>query len=324
MAFHGLLVMFCRSEEHNESLLIRVYGKNSETLIDRSQELVVNSSATFFVFSSKHTQPSFSSLNQNLHTLHSLGMCPKVYGRFANGIVYGFIPGTPFSVEDLSDPALSSKLAGTLATWHQVQIQGERKSQLFPTLRKWIATIPESYPVAAVDDKFRASFSLAEINREFRFLQEELAKLNSPVVFSHNDLLSGNIIFNRETGKISLIDYEYACYNYRGFDIGNHFCEYAGFEGDYSKYPGKEAQLRWLTSYLQGAKGVQEEVSKAELEAFYVEVNKFSLAAHFFWGVWALVQAKISDIDFDYMEYASIRFREYHSQKAKFFPAEAS
>lgn len=31
-------------------------------------------------------------------------------------------------------------------------------------------------------------------------------------------------------------------------------------------------------------------------------------ASHFFWGIWALVQAKYSDIDFDYLAYAAIRF----------------
>ena len=33
-----------------------------------------------------------------------------------------------------------------------------------------------------------------------------------------------------------LIDFEYAFYNYRAFDIANHFCEYAGFECDYSRW----------------------------------------------------------------------------------------
>ena len=311
--------MFCRSEEHDESILIRVYGKNSETLIDRNQELVVSVAAAACFHDALFLTFSFF---KNLHTLNQVGKCPKVYGRFKNGIAYGFIPGTPFSVDDLSDQVLSSKLAATLAEWHQVQIQGEKKPQLFSTLKKWIATIPESYADPEVDQKFRASFSLAEILAEFRFLQTELARLNSPVVFSHNDLLSGNIIYDRESDQISLIDYEYACYNYRGFDLGNHFCEFAGFDGDYSKYPGKEAQLHWLGNYLRASKGGVE-VGDDELEELYLEVNKFSLAAHFFWGVWALVQAKISDIDFDYMEYAAIRLREYHSQKAKFFPEAA-
>jgi hypothetical protein len=37
-------------------------------------------------------------------------------------------------------------------------------------------------------------------------------------------------------GKIYIIDYEYGSYNYRGYDIANHFNEHAGFECDYSLY----------------------------------------------------------------------------------------
>lgn len=47
----------------------------------------------------------------------------------------------------------------------------------------------------------------------------------------------------------------------------------------------------------------------------YKEVNGFSLASHFYWGLWAMIQAMISDIDFNYMEYAVLRFNEYHKRK---------
>lgn len=40
----------------------------------------------------------------------------------------------------------------------------------------------------------------------------------------------------KNPGKLYFIDFEYGSYNYRGFDIGNHFNEYAGYECDYSLY----------------------------------------------------------------------------------------
>ncbi len=44
----------------------------------------------------------------------------------------------------------------------------------------------------------------------------------------HNDLLSGNVLLSTDDVKdedraVFLIDYEYASYNYRAFDIANHF-----------------------------------------------------------------------------------------------------
>jgi len=35
-------------------------------------------------------------------------------------------------------------------------------------------------------------------------------------------------VFRYFSEKVSFIDFEYIGYNYQAFDIGNHFCEYAG------------------------------------------------------------------------------------------------
>lgn len=57
--------------------------------------------------------------------------------------------------------------------------------------------------------------------------------LNSPVVFCHNDLLLGNVIYNSDNESVTFIDYEYAGMNYQAFDIGNHFNEFAGITPKY-------------------------------------------------------------------------------------------
>ena len=48
-------------------------------------------------------------------------------------------------------------------------------------------------------------------------------------VMAHNDLLSGNILINNDYAgdvapSLTIIDYEYTCYNTRAFDLSNHFC----------------------------------------------------------------------------------------------------
>ena len=48
------------------------------------------------------------------------------------------------------------------------------------------------------------------------------------IVFSHQDLLCGNILHAEGWERVQFIDFEYGGYNLRGFDIANHFCEYAG------------------------------------------------------------------------------------------------
>lgn len=72
-----------------------------------------------------------------------------------------------------------------------------------------------------------------------------------------------------------------------------------GVDLDYSLYPDKNLQTDWIDAYLteyHGRKAAEEEVEK-----LYVHVNQFVLASHLFWGIWALIQAEHSYIDFDYL-----------------------
>lgn len=70
--------------------------------------------------------------------------------------------------------------------------------------------------------------SKKRISEEVQYLKEVLGKLQSPVVFAHNDLLLGNVIYTEEKGTVNFIDFEYAAPNYQAFDIANHFAEFAG------------------------------------------------------------------------------------------------
>lgn len=45
-------------------------------------------------------------------------------------------------------------------------------------------------------------------------------------------------------------------------------------------------------------------------------VARFALAAHCFWGIWSVLQARYSPIDFDFVEYSHLRFAGYELQKA--------
>lgn len=66
------------------------------------------------------------------------------------------------------------------------------------------------------------------IKEELILLKNVLLKLDSPIVFAHNDLLLGNVIYTENENSVTFIDYEYAGYNYQAYDIGNHFAEFTG------------------------------------------------------------------------------------------------
>lgn len=58
-----------------------------------------------------------------------------------------------------------------------------------------------------------------------------------------------------------------------------------------------------------------------QVAAAVAEADVYALAAHQYWGSWALLQARWSAIDFDYMGYAALRWGEYRRRKEEFLAA---
>ena len=124
-----------------------------------------------------------------------------------------------------------------------------------------------------------------------------------------------------------MIDYEYGDWNYREFDLANHFGEFVGLPDqetgklNYDQYyPSKDLQLKWLAEYLNGVKkfetGRQKSASEKEVEELHDMIKRFNPLPHLLWGIWSLIQSKYSDIDFDYIDYGMQRHEQYikHSQ----------
>ncbi|XP_030307126.1 choline kinase alpha isoform X3 [Calypte anna] len=240
------------------------------------------------------------------------------------------------STEELSLPDISAEIAEKMARFHGMTMPFNKEP-------KWLFGTMEKYLNQVLRIKFTKESRTRKLNKllsynlpqEMKNLRAMLEATSSPVVFCHNDCQEGNVLFlegkeNSENQKLMLIDFEYSSYNYRGFDIGNHFCEwmydytyekYPFFKASFLKYPSKKQQLHFISSYLSAFHDgfgslSNEEKSKLEEEVL-IEVNRFALASHFFWGLWSIIQAKISSIEFGYLEYALSRFDAYFDQKKK-------
>ncbi|XP_074128055.1 choline/ethanolamine kinase isoform X2 [Sminthopsis crassicaudata] len=253
---------------------------------------------------------------------------PRLYGVFPEGRLEQYIPSRPLGTNELKEPRRSAEIAVKMARFHLMEMPFNKEPRwLFGTMERYLKQIQDLIPPTKTNENLIQRYHLEE---EMSMLRKLLDSTSSPVVFCHNDIQEGNILLlsDKEPG-LMLIDFEYSSYNYRGFDIGNHFCEwiydYSYEESPYflmepKNYPNREQQLHFIRNYLSVIQGDDppspEEQTELE-EKMLVEANRFALASHFFWGLWSILQNIMSTIEFGYLEYAESRFQIYFSQKEK-------
>ena len=251
-----------------------------------------------------------------------------MYAQLKNGLCYGFCPGRRLEIKEATeDWTIMEKIACLTAKLHSLEIPPHfsgREPFLWMKIYPLLANVPLSFSDPDIQKSFVNSIgSVENLVEEIRWLKGILVDCRSPIVLCHNDIHSGNIIYNENTGKLSLVDYEYSGPNYLASDIANHFCEFSGVEEvDYSRYPSEQVQKMWIEVYLKEAVRLQggdsAMMSSEKVQEVYEDVCKLVMGCHLFWIVWSLFQAEHSTIDFDFMKYAILRFNEYSKRKEIF------
>ncbi|XP_030646546.1 choline/ethanolamine kinase [Chanos chanos] len=258
---------------------------------------------------------------------------PKLYGIFPEGRLEQYMPSRRLRTEQLRVPDISAEIARKLSRFHAMVMPFNKEpTWLFRTIDRYMDQIMTIKFVREAHIKKFNKLMKYNLPAELDSLRSLLAATPSPVVFCHNDVQEGNILMlddrdQSSTDKLMLIDFEYSSYNYRGFDFGNHFCEWVYdytydqwpfFKANLDNYPTREQQLHFIRHYLSENQDVAPEERSAIEEAMIVEANRFALASHFFWGLWSIIQARISTIEFGYMDYAQHRLDAYFKQKQLF------
>ncbi|XP_036616059.1 choline/ethanolamine kinase isoform X2 [Trichosurus vulpecula] len=251
---------------------------------------------------------------------------PQLYGVFPEGRLEQYVPSRPLRTTELKDPRTSAEIAVKMARFHLMEMPFNKEPRwLFGTMERYIKQIRELTAPRPTKENLLQTYHLEE---EMGMLRKLLDSTSSPVVFCHNDVQEGNILLlSDKEPRLMLIDFEYSSYNYRGFDIGNHFCEWIY---DYSyedppyflmepgNYPTREQQLHFIRNYLSEIQGDKtlppEEQTKLE-EKMLVEANRFALASHFFWGLWSILQDIMSTIEFGYLVAFLPRNMHNHASK---------
>ncbi|XP_048466165.1 choline/ethanolamine kinase, partial [Rhincodon typus] len=262
---------------------------------------------------------------------------PRLYGVFPQGRLEQYIPSRRLLTEELAFPDFSAEIAVKMSRFHGMVMPFNKEPKwLFETMDRYLKQIMGLTFIREAHVKKFNKLKSFNLPAELANLRALLEATWSPVVFCHNDVQEGNILLLADrdpssTEKLMLIDFEYSSYNYRGFDIGNHFCEWMYdytydqwpfFKASMEKYPNRQQQLHFIRHYLSeytGNKGdsIHEDQSKIE-EEMIIEINRYALASHYLWALWAILQAKISTIEFGYLDYALYRLEAYFEQKRIF------
>ncbi|NWW10979.1 EKI2 kinase, partial [Oreocharis arfaki] len=200
------LVACYTDEGMADAVLVRVYGRRTELLVDRETEL------------------------RNFQVLRAHGCAPDLYCAFQNGLCYQFLPGIALSPDHVRDPRVFRLVAREMARVHAIHANGSLpRPILWQKLHKYLTLVKtELGPKVSKPSLLQDVPSLEALEQELAWMKETLSPLGSPVVLCHNDLLCKNIIYDRTREHVRFIDYEYTGYNYQAFDIGNHFNEFAG------------------------------------------------------------------------------------------------
>ncbi|KAK4226928.1 kinase-like domain-containing protein [Podospora fimiseda] len=207
---------------------------------------------------------------------------------------------------------------------------GKPPPNVWTVMQKWIFALPTD--TEAQRDR------QTELQRELSYLVSQLSQRPglgvNGLVFAHCDLLSGNVIVlpkangvtngEKATETVTFIDYEYATPSPAAFDLANHFAEWGGFDCDFSVLPTRAQRREFITEYIHSYFTHLEEKKPgssanidqaAEVDRLLTEVDHFRGVPGFYWGIWALIQATISQIEFNYAEYAETRLGEYYAWK---------
>ncbi|CEF68389.1 Protein kinase-like domain-containing protein [Strongyloides ratti] len=162
--------------------------------------------------------------------------------------------------------------------------------------------------------------SIKELYEEYNSILSKINNSKSPVVFCHNDLHEGNILYNEDKNTILPIDYEYSCYNNRGFDFAqtlNHYAWEYGSSNEYgynifpNEYPTQQQLENFFRNYIKASN------TKSSIEELINESTLFLEIPHFVWFIWGL-EKHFSSLGDEKKDFSYI-FPSFDSQKSRKF-----
>jgi len=207
-----------------------------------------------------------------------LGIAPDVVAFIEpeGYLVTKFIEGRPIPAEELRQPQNLARVASILNEIHAMpSIPGVFSP--FMVVRNYAKIAREHH--VSFPEKF--DWLISQMN------DAEAAMMNTSRVQRpcHNDLLNGNFLF---ANKLYILDWEYA-------GMGDVFFDLANFSNNHELSENEDHFL--LDCYFG---------SVSSQAIAHMKIMK--IMSDFREAMWGLVQVRISDLDFDFLDYANKHF----------------
>jgi len=213
------------------------------------------------------------------------GVAPKVIYNLKpeNVTVIQFIEGKTLNINDIiNDNQKIKRIVDAIKIIHK-KAKFKSKFNPFDTIRKYFKYV-EEYKAPLPDD-------IDWMMRVSEKIENAINKNPLPLVACHNDFLSENFI--DDGNKIWIIDWEYG-------GMGDPYFDLADFAVE---HPFTYEQEKIIINQYYGN----------DDKSMYSRMYLYKIISDLWWGIWAMIQSKISSIDFDYFKYGNGRFNRLRS-----------
>ncbi|KAF8168269.1 protein kinase subdomain-containing protein PKL/CAK/ChoK [Crassisporium funariophilum] len=326
---NAVFFVSCPAIPSTRTLLLRIYGSSSGSLISRPRELHI------------------------LHILSSIyKIGPRVYGTFENGRIEEYFDSVTLTHSDIRDPQISRWIGARMAELHSVDISvvdGPSSQyltegngfQIAANVKSWLLPAEEVLKLHCVPDEIRKELDLPKFRDEWKgyltWVLTQGSGFGSKRVFAHNDAQYGNLLRLRdgsegvdEHRQIIVVDFEYAAPNPAAYDIANHFQEWtANYHCPTPHllsppcYPTFEERRNFYISYIHHSAMLAEDpvLDESALDDLIQNLDRdvllWTAASHAGWAIWGIVQARedlegnVTEPEFDYIGYARGRMSAF-------------
>ncbi len=215
----------------------------------------------------------------NTKAAATTGIGPEVveHIRDLDVMVLEFIPGPTMSARTLQSPLMAGRMAGSFRRLHSAP-RFLHDFDMFRLIEQYLKIVDEHG--VTIPDGYRDWLpTIAEVERA-------VTAAPLPTVPCHNDLLCENFI--DDGNALRIVDYELSGNNDPCFDLGN---------------TAQEAEF-------------DQALRAALCEAYFgrsdprqlARMNLFALMSDVGWTLWGAIQARISEIDYDFRGYYTARW----------------